>query len=170
MPDYRYIKKQVEEMKNEKEKEREEASRRYYEGEPEAVNEFVEFVKKQIEQAVLDYYQYGKNPYISKKVLSREYVYFKPGNQKNEAFCAGIVEVFSFFEHFPEINYVPDEKSKYRIFFPSEECLHSFEGAANKILNKEDVIVSFHDTYGQMSSPVCFKIYFINIRAELGKL
>ena len=157
-------------MENEKETERKEASAGYYAREAEAVNEFIEFVKKQIEQAVFDYYRYGKNPYISKKVPSREYVYFKPGNQKNEAFCAGIVEVFSLFEDFPEINHVPNEKTKYRIFFPSKECLYSFERAANKILNMDNIIVSFNDSYGQMSSPACCKIYFINIRAELGKL
>nr|WP_325301470.1 hypothetical protein [uncultured Oscillibacter sp.] len=170
MPDYSYLKKQVEDESAKAEEELEAAEREYRIHEREAVEWFFEFVREQIKDAVLHYYKTGKNPYIAKKPFSREYVYFRAGRQAEKTVCAAVVnkEALSIFESFPEINIA--EENWVKIFFPSLRCMNALEKAVNRRLETEHICVFFQSSHGQMSSPVSNDIYFINIRAELGKL
>lgn len=170
MPDYRYLKKQAKSEETKTQEELEEAERDYYIHEEEAINWFIEFVKEEIKNSVLLYYQVGKNPYISKKPLSREYVFFRDGKQSEKKLCAAIVNKnsLSFCKNYPEINLSQEKWTK--VFFPSVCCMNSFEKAINKRLEREDIIVYVQNSHGQMASPISDDVYFINIRAELGKL
>lgn len=163
IPDYRYLKEQIE-------IELEAAERECELHKAEAADWLVEFVREQVKEEVIYYYQIGKSPYISKKPLSQEYVYFRAGRQEEKSICAAVVSknAFSFFKTFPEINIA--EENWVKIFFPSLRCMNALESAVNKRLEAEGIIVYFQSSYGQVSSPVSDDIYFINIRAELGKL
>ena len=170
MPDYSYLKKQLEDECAKDEEELEAAERDYRIHEAEAVGWVFEFAKEQIEEAVLRYYKTGKSPYITKKPLSREYVYVRAGRQPEKTVCAAVVkkEALSFFKIFPEIN--TSEEDCVKIFFPSLRCMNILEKAVNKRLEPEHICVYFQSSRGHMLSPVSNDIYFINIRAELGKL
>lgn len=79
MPDYSYLKKQVEDESAKAEEELEAAEREYRIHEREAVEWFFEFVREQIKDAVLHYYKTGKNPYIAKKTIFSGICIFSSG-------------------------------------------------------------------------------------------